>query len=66
MNYQTKRALKDFAIFLVMIGVSGALIALCNHRLRINGWSTNELLPIVLIVAIYVSYKLWRRLYRCL
>jgi hypothetical protein len=64
MKYRTKRAFKAFVSFLVMIGIYGALIAICNHWLSLNGWSTKVLLPLLIMSGIYVNYKLWLRLCR--
>lgn len=64
MKIKIKKALTEFAFFLVMIGVYGALIALCNHWFRLNGWNTKGLFLLLTISGNYVNYKLWRRLFR--
>lgn len=65
MKTRTKKLLIEFAVFLILIGAFDGIIALCNHWFRINGWNTKVLMPLV-IIGIYVNYKLWRRLCRCL
>lgn len=62
MKPKTKRLLSEFSRFLILIGVYCALIALCNHCLRLNGWNTKALLLLLIASVIYVNYKLWRRL----
>lgn len=64
MKPETKSAIIEFTISLVIIGLYDGLIALCNHWLRLNGWNTKVFLPLLLMSVIYVNYKLWRRLCR--
>lgn len=64
MKYKTKKVLSEFMLYLAMIAFYGALIAMCNHWFRINGLPVKVFTPLLIASAVYVYYKLWRRLCR--
>lgn len=64
MKTKTKKALSEFAVYLIMIMVHVALIGICNDWFCLNGWPIKVFFPLLIISAVYVNYKLWRRLCR--
>lgn len=64
MKTKTKKVLSLFMLYLIMIAFYGALIAVLNHWFRIKGLPVKVLTPLIIASAVYVYYKLWRRLCR--
>lgn len=53
-----------FGVFLLMVALWGAIIALANHALRAYELNPKATSPLLIAGTIYVYYKMWQWLCR--
>lgn len=64
MKANTKKALWAFLLFLLIVAIFGAVVALCNQWLREAGDNGKFWKLMLLALYVFVNYKAWRWLCR--